>query len=418
MLDLEALVTEMHDLADEVVRSVEQTRAQRALGLRQLNSAAALAHLRDAVEDFNQDMALPALGLDMRETHAAPAIDDYTVMATDGSQVAPDYHHIAPWYVINSGCAIFRYGAPEGRARAHLASYPLLKPPGRAVRAADDTGNGQPGADARAAAVGMPPALEVDRLKEELNLACRLLATEADPERTVLLLDGPLVQWRMLDTLRRPADRAEIVSLFQRLLRLALESRTPVAGFISRSRAIEWITLLRFTLCPEVAAGGNLCSQCRQTLLGRNEEPRPGDHHLALAGLRDIELAGELLRGQPGRRTAIVELRSKVWSELTQGAGTAGFFYLNTGTEIARVELPRWVWQDDVLLQRLHGVLWDQCEVGGGYPMVLAEAHEAAVVRAPDRDCFYALIERILNERGVSQSVMSAKALSKRRPIA
>lgn len=418
MLNLEVLVAEMHGLAEEVVRSVAHTHLQRRLGLEQIEIAQGLDHLRDAVEQFGQEMALPALGLDMRSVHDAPDPGDYTVLATDGSQVAPDYHHVAPWYVINSGCAVFRYGAPPGRARSRLESFPLLKPPTRRALAVTEPGESAGSADARAAAVGFPPSIEVDRLKEELSLAVRLLREEVDPDRTVLLLDGPLVQWRMIDTLRRPADKAEIMDRFRELLALALETRTPVAGYISRSRAVEWVTLLRFTLCPEVRTGGLLCAACRKSLLGRNEEPQPGDHHLELAGLRDIELAGELLEGRPGARTEIIELHSRLWTELTHGAGSAGFFYMHTGTELARVELPRWVWQDKDLLDRLHGVLRDQCEVGGGYPMVLAEAHEAAVVRGPDREGFYALIERILIERGVNQSSISAKALSKRRPMA
>ena len=122
-------------------------------------------------------------------------------------------------------------------------------------------------------------------------------------------------------------------------------------------------------------------------------------------------------------RTEVLELKSKVWSETTGDDGTAGFFYLNTGPqtkggEIARVETPKWVWEDDLLMERLHAALWDQCDAGHGYPMVLSEAHEAAVVRAPDRQAFYTLVERVLSKRGVDHASTSAKALSKRRPMA
>ena len=69
-------------------------------------------------------------------------------------------------------------------------------------------------------------------------------------------------------------------------------------------------------------------------------------------------------------------------------------------------------------MERLHAVLWDQCVSGKGYPMVLSEAHEAAVVRGADRSMFYALIERVLSDRGVVDPITSAKALSKSRPLA
>jgi hypothetical protein len=420
VLDLEAVVGAMHDLADEFRQSREETLRQRKLGLWQLEAARAIPELRDAVQSFGEDMALPADGRDMGLTFPPPAAGDYTLIATDGSQVAPDFHHVAPWYLINTGCAVFRYGPPPGRDRARLASFPTLKPPKRGARAAE--GGGETNADARAASVAIRGPLEVERLRAELELAAALLAEEGDPGRTVLLLDGPLIQWRMISDLRGP-EKAEIIRLFKELVSRSRELRIPVAGFISRSRAVEWVTLLRFSLCPEVAGPSHqLCGACRQSLLRYNTEPPPEAHHAPLAGLRDVELAGQLLdRAQRGWRTQVLSLQSKMWDkEITAGYSNsaAGFFYLQTGTEIARVELPQWVWEDDQQMELLHAAVWDQCEVGRGYPMALSEAHEAAVVRGPDRDAFYLLIERLLRDNDGAETRLSAKAQSKRRPLA
>jgi len=409
VLDLEALISHMHDLAEDVAGSARHTLRQREAGHRQLDVARSQSGLRQAIQKFGQDMALPADGRDMGQTYPALPAEDYTVIATDGSQVAPDYHHIAPWYVLNAGCAVFRYGAPPERGRCRLSSHPTLLP---ARNAAAD-----PESDGRAAAAAPSGPLEVERLLAELELGIRLLEQEADPGRTLVLLDGPLVQWRMIHELRNPKDRQRAVEVFRRLLNLARETGAAVAGYISRSRAIEWVLLLRFSLCPEVAKGGSLCAECRQSFLWSYAEPPPDAHHAPLAGLRDVELA-QMLLPRPGMRTEVIELKSRVWEEITGGGSAAGFFYLNTGCEIGRVELPQWVWEDDDLMERLHAGLWDQCDAGAGYPMVLAEAHEAAVVRAADREAFYGLIERILGERGVVDPSPSAKAMSKRRPFA
>ena len=411
----------MHGLADEFRRSQDQTLRQRELGRWQLEAACGVPELRDAVEHFGEDMALPARDRDMGLTFPPPTAGDYTVIATDGSQVAPDYHHVAPWYLINTGCAIFRYGPPVCRARSRLASFPTLKPPRRgAVGTEGAPEDGE--ADARAAAVGVSSRLEVERLRAELELAARLLDEEGDPGRTVLLLDGPLIQWRMISDLKG-REKGEIIRLFKELVRRSRELRIPIAGFISRSRAVEWVTLLRFSLCPEVAGPSHqLCAECRQSLLRFNTEPPVGAHHASLAGLRDIELAGQLLsRGQRGWRTQVIALQSKMWDrDIAAGIpnGSAGFFYLQTGAELSRVELPQWVWEDEQQLQLLHSALWDQCEVGRGYPMALAEAHESAVVRSPDRDAFYLLIERLLRDNDGAETRLSAKAQSKRRPLA
>lgn len=416
MLDLEAVLDAMHGLADEVRNSREDTLRRRALGISQNERAGALPTLRDAVQKFGEDMALPAAGRDLRKTYPPPPVSDYTVIATDGSQVAPDYHHVAPWYLINTGCAVFRYGPPPGRARSRLASNPILKPPQRSTPA---LATEDPAADARAAAVNFGGRLEVERLRAELEYAAQLLDEEGDPGRTVLLLDGPLIQWRMISDLRG-AEKGEMVRLFKELVHRSRELRIPIAGFISRSRAVEWITLLRFSLCPDVAQLGHLCPACRTGLLRYNTEPPADAHHAPLAGLRDIELAGQLLdRSQHGWRTEVIELQSKMWNqEITEGAGAAGFFYLQAGAEIARVELPQWVWENPEQMALLHSAIWDQCEVGHGYPMALSEAHEAAVVRGADRDAFYLLIERILRDSDFADTNLSAKARSKRRPQA
>lgn len=414
MLDLEILVSDMQALAGEVVASAQAAVRQRGEALHHLEHAREITGLREAIQRFGEDMALPVAGGEMGERIPPPPVPDYTVMATDGSQVAPDYHHIAPWYVINTGCAVFRYGAPAGRARCRLSSHPELKPPQRNAEPPKDEEN----TDARAVASSMGSPLEAERLKAELSLALRLLNEEGDPDRTVLLLDGPLVQWRMI-TMLQGEDRRVVVETFRKLHDRAQELRVPLAGFTSRSRAVEWVTLLRFTLCPKVASEGALCGDCRKSLLlSRYTEPPPGAHHAALAGLRDVELAAEYLGNNPGWRTSVLELKSRSWNEINGGANSAGFFYLHTGTEIGRMEIPQWVWEDKELMDRLHAATWDQCEAGAGYPMVLSEAHEAAVVRGADRSAFYVLIERLLNDHGVDTVSASAKAISKRRPLA
>jgi hypothetical protein len=417
VLDLDSLVGDIKAHADEVAASADETRRQREAAVAQLRVAAGLQDLRKAVDDFGQDLAVPIQDRDLTATYLAPPAEDYTVIAADGSQIAPDFHHVAPWYVINTGCAVFRYGAPSGRSRCRLTSHPDLKPPQRArATLLDDDGVGH--SDARAVSVSQPGPLEAERLLAELQLSAELLESEADAGRTVLLLDGPLVQWRMITQIANLEERDRIIAAFSGLLRRARELEVPVAGYISRSRAIEWITLLRFTLCPEVAKLGAPCTACAALLLKSFTTPSHVAHHGSLAGLRDVELAGELLY-ERGARSQVLELKSRVWTRISGGdQGAAGFFYLNTGTEIGRVELPQWVWEDDDHMERLHSVLWDQCEAGSGYPMVLAEAHEAAVIRGADRSAFYHVIERVLSERGIPVAATSAKAASKRRPMA
>jgi hypothetical protein len=58
-------------------------------------------------------------------------------------------------------------------------------------------------------------------------------------------------------------------------------------------------------------------------------------------------------------------------------------------------------------------VILDQSIKGRGYPVCLAEAHEQAVVKGPDRDFFYHVLQKV----GIEQKqhyVVSQKSLKKR----
>jgi hypothetical protein len=90
------------------------------------------------------------------------------------------------------------------------------------------------------------------------------------------------------------------------------------------------------------------------------------------------------------------------------------FFYVHAGDEVGRVEVPRYVAEDDELLDLVHATIVDQAAKGGGYPVSLSEAHERAVVRGSEREGFYRHLEEVFvrNDIGV---VASRKSLRKRR---
>jgi len=89
------------------------------------------------------------------------------------------------------------------------------------------------------------------------------------------------------------------------------------------------------------------------------------------------------------------------------------FFYLHTGDEIGRVEVPEWVAEDDKLLSMTHALVLDQCRRGLGYPVAISEAHEQAVVSGSDRQHFNELVMTLLTREGLSAAT-SEKSRSKR----
>ena len=77
------------------------------------------------------------------------------------------------------------------------------------------------------------------------------------------------------------------------------------------------------------------------------------------------------------------------------------FFYLNVGSEIARVEVPPWTADDPAQLDLVQAVVLDQCQKGLGYPNVLARAHDQAVVSGQDRMAFEYLRDAMQTREGV-----------------
>ncbi|PJF37882.1 MAG: hypothetical protein CUN55_19825 [Phototrophicales bacterium] len=115
---------------------------------------------------------------------------------------------------------------------------------------------------------------------------------------------------------------------------------------------------------------------------------------------------------QPYTRSIVFKNRSIV-SSLYPDHLHPHFFYLHVGTEIGRVELPAWIAHDENLVDTVARIIVDQCVKGQGYPVVIAEAHEQAVVKGPDRDFFYHVLQKMGMERQ-RRPIISRKSLRKR----
>jgi hypothetical protein len=87
------------------------------------------------------------------------------------------------------------------------------------------------------------------------------------------------------------------------------------------------------------------------------------------------------------------------------------FCYLRNETEMARLELPIWASSGPVLSAVLACVN-GQCGRGRGYPVVLMEAHEQAVIHPGGRHAFRQLVQAALNGNQLEAAV-SGKRLSK-----
>jgi hypothetical protein len=327
-----------------------------------------------------------------RVTPAPPRPLPCVVLAADGSQIVSDRHDLAPCYLLNVGCIALRYGTGE---RALLTSRPQLSPP------EDDLADEVQGEQVAIA----PKRLGMRRLLAELEGLTDLIAEHAPRAVPMLAIcDGSLILWP-LET-ETETFRAEALEQFQAHLALAQQNRVPLVGYISLPQSRDVVNSLRVFRCPKESAN------CDRYCPNRNK-PKPDFIAPPCSGterITDADLFRQAL--QPGERSAVFGSRSKILFQYAEEHRIC-FFYLHTGAEIARVEIPAWVADDPELLQQAHALCMDQAQKGGGYPVALAEAHEQAIVRGPERDAFFTLMERAFVT--THQTVTTTqKALAKR----
>lgn len=404
-------------VAEQLPALVERLRSERTRGGDRLRAARALigevaagaADWRARVEaaQTRWPLALP-LNEDVAAGYPPVAAPDaYAALAVDGSHIDVDRHAATPCYVLNLGWSRISYGcetAPELSSRAEL------QPSTGALVERDEE-------DASKEDVIRGEVLSLLRGVRELAMLTEQ-ALRLPPELPrVALLDGNLGLWNVTQApiSRRLRDRlirgeGGLLASLDTLRRLAGEGPLAFGAYTSAAGTADVVHALRVAACPLEEV---VCTRCPGLALPE----RPCDE----VGLTtDADLFRHLLA--PGERSALFEARSRAFLRVSESkeppwyeaAGHAvGFFYLRLEHEIARVELPLWVAQHPGRIELLHAALVDQCAKGPGYPVVLQEAHEQAVITTVDRQSFAALLERELDTAGVTGGG-SAKSRSKR----
>ena len=329
-------------------------------------------------------------GLDQRYP-LPPAPPDFTVIATDGSHIDVDRHHSTRCYLINIGSVAITYGSNPDAA---LSSAPRL------YSEDADLVITHPGGGREQPVEGN--ILGAKRSIEECRRLADLAAALPPASTALAMLDGTLILWG----LEAYPDFVTDVLLYHGMLqsldamkKLNKDRHLALASYISFPRSTDVLNVLRVVVCPNDVPDCD--KQC---------PPGKGRDCDGLAGVRDRDLFMNLLEN--GARSALFISPSKVVKE-HYGEHRVYFFYLRVGDEIARIEIPQWVAENEALLNLTHSLVYDQAQRGNGYPVVLSEAHEQAVVTGADRENFWKLVESTLTEEHLP-GPSSVKSLSKR----
>ena len=310
---------------------------------------------------------------------------DFRVLGVDGSHIDVDRHIPSRCYLINIGGCILTYGSnPDAR----LFNRPRLYSQHNELYLADPTSLTR-----EVSVTG--EVLGWKRAVEEAKALAETIEQTTSDLPLLALLDGSLVMFRFpahgQDFVRDIMLKEGLIPALDSLYSASLRNTLATASYISLPRSTDVVNALRMnpTYCPyDVSSCHDHCG---------NLPPLERPCH-DLNSLMDRQLFEALLK--PGERSAVFCSTSPV-VEQHYGPHQIYFYYLNVGEEIGRVEMPRWVAQNEKLLALTHSLVLDQCQRGMGYPAALTEAHEQAVISGTDRESFKELVETTMDNHHV-----------------
>jgi hypothetical protein len=391
-IEFSRLAAQVDDMVARAGMEDEERRARLELAVRTFAKAD-----EDVLKNriASSDTPWPVAGITRgfnRQYDPPPCPQEFTVLATDGSNIDVDRHNSVRCYLINIGTVAIHYGA---KPDAQLSSEAT-------IFFGDDLALTDPISGRAELIEGT--LLGVKRSIAECTALAEAVAKQPSARSTLAMVDGSLVLWGLSPKDYESFMREELLdngylSAFDSMKKRSTDGPLALCAYTSFPRNAEVVNAMRVSVCGCDPVD---CERCRQE--GRKRECDD------IAGITDGGLFDTLLGA--GQRSAVFSSGSQ-YVQKYYGEHKISFFYLKAGDEIARVEIPQWVAERDDLIDMVHALALDQCRLGQGYPVALMEAHEKAIVTAADREAFRLLVERAMAEAGINIQ-MSGKSHSKR----
>ncbi|MGA2489956.1 MAG: DNA double-strand break repair nuclease NurA [Anaerolineales bacterium] len=298
-----------------------------------------------------------------------------TLLAADGSQIAPDRHAAVLFSLVNVGAIVMQTGS--GQVPEIYTDSQLLFD------------------DEIYTETGMLTEEAIEQRRDIAERRKLLELAPGYPGPVVALTDGPVELWGAKGA--EAEDYHRNLEIHKTILSRLQACGVTVAGYVDKPAADLVIRLL------EIAQ------------LSTDEEYKNIRFKHNLRGVTDRWLYSFL---PGGHRSAVFGLQSSSRSHYT-GDLALHFFYLNVGETkhpwLVRVEIPKWVADDTIKLNLLHAALLEQCKIMGAkpYPYILHRAHEIAVVKFEEKRQVEQMLELELRQAGSEMDTESYKQSAK-----
>jgi hypothetical protein len=226
--------------------------------------------------------------------------------------------------------------------------------------------------------------VDAERTEQELSALEEVAASLVD-ERTafpsLIMSDGPLIAWQLVGELERSTVGRQKIQRWVSLVRAIGETGVPLVGYTSLPYSRDLVRLLEWYLSPS--------------------SPRTDCSVLATQDSPEIALVDADLVAATVPENCRTTLFTTAPYAGEREEFRRSFFYLVTAWEVGRVDLFAADRVANESIDCIAAIVVDQIIKGRGYPVVLAEAHEQAVIKTPDREFFNAVAQAWLQERAI-----------------
>lgn len=323
-----------------------------------------------AISQLNSDYLMPKFKGQINDKfNLVPYKESYHVLAVDGSQIYPDRHQGFTCFLLNIAISYFFYDTSSKDSKVEFESLPFVY------------------SDMQDGNILCPELINCIRTELEFKIGLDYCIKKKSNEPFLFLCDGSLIFWHLenKDSETKKKFLNSYISLFEKFY----EHRIPIAGFISLPKSREIVNILKTGLQYKII---------------------PYNSSILFDHVVDSDICNFFL--EPFTRSTIFSNHFPIVDSYPEHLRPY-FVYLNIGTEIARLEFPYWIVQDNNLFNLIVEIVVDQCLKGQSYPISLSEAHEQAVIDNIDKMFFYHTISKMALNTNKRYSI-SAKSLNKK----
>jgi len=224
--------------------------------------------------------------------------------------------------------------------------------------------------------------VHIRRFEKETGLIRKKIKDEKEEDPPpVLFYDGSLLVWFIehLD----PLKKERYGDAMAKMLAASKEYKVPVIGYIGGSNATEIKSTLQNL---------DLISKHKNFLI------------------HDYQIIHPLMKNWGDRTILFNSLKSSTLNRLKVSfegrnydfSRDIMFTYLKTGrgTQLDRIEMPRWIYEDD-MIDYVMDIIRGECCMGRGYPEILQQADADAVINGEDRKNFLKIYQKFAEENDI-----------------